>query len=550
MKKSKKFSSLETNGPDMPVARPPGAADFVSANKPALKDLDTKSRSGPSTVKEGKVKPPMIEQTSFDSSASKGERPSQLWTLANSLAAAGLDVQKSSKETASGFDKSRNGVAGESGLRASTVRNQANTSTGHMSTKSSYEADRTRDPKSSLSHPKLALRPSYGQAGTPISLWMNRTRFALPNDSAFYCYPINVQSSVEMSGKTKASFLKNSLSKRVLDREHLIIVTNRYALLFSNAPLDEHERSFTTESSGNAYTIELSDPNVVSTLELLKALQLEGKISSFNSAAGIVRALREISGAQQLSSTFEVLPFWYGTFPHNHQKHLLPMSPVKPDSALTLVHPPGAVTMNSSRVTCHTSAIGRMLLDVETTSGLILGETPLAELMTRWIDDLLPKQWGTYEFEKLDSWLKGLRVRVTGGKTSNKEHGRVVIGLANTNKPQPAEVTFLVKDGNSPKLAVECSVLVHFETNYPMVIKDPALPVVNVGSKKYPLYLPPEACMVIGSQMMMQNLQNARNETVQQLSRPKHKEKAAAGAIQHEQSTETLGISSVSNHTP
>ncbi|KAL2075619.1 hypothetical protein VTL71DRAFT_562 [Oculimacula yallundae] len=172
-------------------------------------------------------------------------------------------------------------------------------------------------------------------------------------------------------------------------------------------------------------------------------------------------------------------------------------------------------------------ATGGLLLNVNVTHGVFFQPERL---------DLLYQRIGAGNKVKLGKILKSLRIQQLhlpakkNKKNQDIPHAKSIFALArpgdgipgpNQHRPQvasygagPRDVSFWLspipqgtkKSGPQPPANVYITVFDYFQKRYPQFKLDPRNPVVNVGNKENPNYLPAEVCQVLSGQPVKRRL--------------------------------------------
>lgn len=148
-------------------------------------------------------------------------------------------------------------------------------------------------------------------------------------------------------------------------------------------------------------------------------------------------------------------------------------------------------------------ATGRLLLNLNVTSGAFYQAMPLLELFSKF---------GNSDFKQREDFVRKLKVLYERpGKTPFKSE-RTIIGFANTpngkNPPFTVErfgnahaVKFKYEDRNGPRVQERVtSVFKFFQEVLGATLKSPEIPVLNVGTISDPIYIPMEMCTVLPGQ--------------------------------------------------
>lgn len=151
-------------------------------------------------------------------------------------------------------------------------------------------------------------------------------------------------------------------------------------------------------------------------------------------------------------------------------------------------------------------AVGRLLINLNVTSGAFYKPTPLADLMR-------DSGYGN-NTEGLEGFIRMLKVeaRYTRDNAQSPFMTKVktIVGFAKPNADPPIrvkrfgnakEVKFRYIDRNMPNAQEkEISVFDYFRTVHGITIQKPNNPVLNVGTRKDPQYMPYELCTILPGQ--------------------------------------------------
>ncbi|KAJ8123081.1 hypothetical protein ONZ43_g881 [Nemania bipapillata] len=172
------------------------------------------------------------------------------------------------------------------------------------------------------------------------------------------------------------------------------------------------------------------------------------------------------------------------------------------------------------------AATARMLLNVNVNHSAFYEPIPLDNLMLKFLRS------NSNSRIKLSQFIKRLRVRTTHlGERKNKR-GQVIIrpktisGFASRDDgkgsgkppsvdgfgPGAKEVKFFLdpKGDSAPSTGRYISVYDYFRITYKIQIRDPSLPIVNVGTAAQPSYLPAQVCIVLPGQPMGRQLSSSQ----------------------------------------
>jgi len=149
-------------------------------------------------------------------------------------------------------------------------------------------------------------------------------------------------------------------------------------------------------------------------------------------------------------------------------------------------------------------ATGRILLNLNVTSGAFYHSVPLLDLQTRF---------GGRDLEQWEMFIRKLKVQYKRPGKEPIESEKTILGLA---KPMPAkkgtpkvvvkrfgnanDVAFDWQDHSAPIVRQRRSTVFDYLKEKGYILKHPNLPVLNVGSPYDPIYIPAELCTVLPGQ--------------------------------------------------
>lgn len=142
----------------------------------------------------------------------------------------------------------------------------------------------------------------------------------------------------------------------------------------------------------------------------------------------------------------------------------------------------------------------RVLLNVNVCTAAFYRAGLLVQLMNEFFASL--GGVNGYSLGELHKFLRLVRVETDHIRNKNNQQLRkrkTILGLALSPKyGNPDQVTFKWVKDNAPPQNV--SVTTYFAKQYNRTLQSRTLPVVNVGTKEKPVYLPPEVCRVLPGQ--------------------------------------------------
>ncbi|KAI7191262.1 Piwi-domain-containing protein [Hortaea werneckii] len=153
-------------------------------------------------------------------------------------------------------------------------------------------------------------------------------------------------------------------------------------------------------------------------------------------------------------------------------------------------------------------AVGRLLLNLNVTSGAFYKPLPLKDLLT---------EYGNQKRDVAENFIRMLKVEAAYTKDGQAQPFmkkiKTIVGYAQKPRFGDAKsVKFQYKASNSPDAQpVLTSVFDYFKTHHGITLKSPGEPVLNVGTKADPQYLPVELCTVVAGQPFKRLLQGDQN---------------------------------------
>ena len=172
-------------------------------------------------------------------------------------------------------------------------------------------------------------------------------------------------------------------------------------------------------------------------------------------------------------------------------------------------------------------AIGRLLVNINVTSGAFYKPVPLIELM---------REMGGITLDDREAFLQMLKVKavyVKDGKTEPfmTKDKKTIVGFAKESKPptfrvkrfgNAHEVKFRFTDPAIPGAKEqEITIFDYFRKHHGITLNRPELPVLNVGTRTDPQYLPAELCTVLAGQPYRKLLPSAQtSEMITFAARP------------------------------
>ncbi|KAH8821858.1 RNA interference and gene silencing protein [Xylogone sp. PMI_703] len=390
--------------------------------------------------------------------------------------------------------------------------------------------------KSSSIEPRMPPRPGYGTRGKKeVVPWANYFQLAAPMNMTLFRYNIDIKP--ERSAKQPAG----KKAKRIIElfiEEHLSqykdgITTDYRSNMICKTGITIEEKEYkivyraededAPAPNADSYILYLQATGTLKVSELMDYLTSGHVGALFASKEEVIQALNIVMGHYPKETP--------GIFSVGANKHF-PLAPAASDYRSLGA---GMQAIRGFFVSIR-SATSRLLLNVQVKYTVCYEDGPLGRLMLECL-----AQNGRNLF-KLQSFLDRMKIRVTHIVRKNNAGREIprfknIRGLATPNDgrdlqhpPRVAkfgagskEVEFFLNDpGNQPsgsepaapkkgkkgKKPVKqgpepstgggryISVYDFFRETYGTTIQDPSLPVINVGTRQNPSYLPPDVCLV------------------------------------------------------
>ncbi|KAL3423771.1 RNA interference and gene silencing protein [Phlyctema vagabunda] len=378
--------------------------------------------------------------------------------------------------------------------------------------------------------PKFPPRPGHGTQGKSFAVYANYYELRPTKDLSLTRY--NVEVLPEVTGKK----LKRVFELLLQNAEFKGVATDMSSLIISIKPLaipDPYitdivyiaEGQDTPTDRAQTYKVRVVTPTTLLIGEMMKYLGATSKTDTLDTKFEIIQGLNVLMGHAAKANPGVVS---IGASRHFSTSQLNPANVKRLGGGLESIRG----FFQSVR-----AATGRILINVNVSHGVFLAPLRLS---------LLYPQLGTGARHTLQKKLKRVRISVdhlpgTKSKKTGIEIPRVktIFGLAalddglTEDKPPkitefgagPDGVQFWLKAvpptapaGTNPpakgkKLAGKkmpenayISVFEYFKIMYPKFTLDRRLPVVNVGNKEHPSYLPAEVCVVLQGQTIKRRL--------------------------------------------
>ncbi|KAF2969330.1 hypothetical protein GQX73_g4243 [Xylaria multiplex] len=384
-------------------------------------------------------------------------------------------------------------------------------------------------------HETLPPRPSYGVKGKPFVLWANYCTLQPSSKLVLYKYDVSV--SPTAAGKKLAQIIRLLLQSH-LNEFRQDIVTDFRSNLVSRLKINDQKVSVSYRAEGEdepleraqEYTVTLKLTEVLPVADLISYLASSALNSQYGQKAPAVQALNILINHYAKSSD------QIATLGTSKSFSLVNGEACDLDAGLKAIR---------GFFTSVRPATGRILLNVNVCHSVFYDEVTLDDLIYKFF------QRNNNDRLRLASFLKRLRVRSTHLKERKNQSGQIIIraktifNLATrddgTNKngkglehpPRVRErgagskdVEFWLEDrggksSSAPKKkggkpvssgGRYISVYEYFKNTYNIHIRDPNLPVVNVGTRENPSYLPAQVCIVLPGQPAKQHLSSFQTQ--------------------------------------
>ncbi|KFY31959.1 hypothetical protein V493_00653 [Pseudogymnoascus sp. VKM F-4281 (FW-2241)] len=356
-------------------------------------------------------------------------------------------------------------------------------------------------------------RPAYGTKGKPVVLWANYFELAASKNLIIYRYHVAV------SPEAKGRKLRRVFELLLEDPRLKDSATDFKAILVSRKKLADMEVEI-------PYRSEFEDDSKPDTSPYRVKVQVTGDMD----IDGLVNHLRSIQpdpdfrvdNKLQIIQCLNVLLGHYAqsdplTTTISSNKHYF-FGTDKADNRHAAEYDLGkGLTALRGYFRSARPSTGRILVNVNVSHAVFFKPGPLVELIK-----IFGAAYGTNLFQ-LERFLKKVRVETTHLPIKKNKAGKIIpkvktiIALAGKNDgtglPHPPkvarfganakEVEFWLDD--KKKAGKYITVFDFFKTQYKISL-NAAFPVMNVGTRANPMYLPVDCCMVIPGQSSMKKL--------------------------------------------
>ncbi|KFZ01526.1 hypothetical protein V501_09952 [Pseudogymnoascus sp. VKM F-4519 (FW-2642)] len=360
-------------------------------------------------------------------------------------------------------------------------------------------------------------RPAYGTRGKPVVLWANYFELAAAKNLIIYRYHVAV------SPEAKGRKLKRVFELLLEDPRLKNSATDFKAILVSRKKLPdvELEVAYRSEFEDDAkpddkpYRVKIQptgEMDIDALVNHLRSVQPDPNFRADNRMQ-VIQSLNILLGHYAQSDPLTT------TIASN--KHFL-FGDDKPGNRYLVEHNLGkGLTALRGYFRSARPSTGRILVNVNVSHAVFFKPGPLMELIK-----IFGAAYGTNLFQ-LERFLKKVRVETNHLPVKKNKAGKIIpkvktiIALASKNDgtglPHPprvgrfganaTEVEFWLEstDKKKPGNGRYISVFDFFKTQYKKQLND-AFPVMNVGTRANPMYMPVDCCVVIPGQSSMKKL--------------------------------------------
>ncbi|KAK2802442.1 hypothetical protein FQN51_004505 [Onygenales sp. PD_10] len=370
---------------------------------------------------------------------------------------------------------------------------------------------------------RLPLRPEFGTQGNKVVLYANYFGLGVKEGLSLYRYSIEVLPDSDRKtpaggGQQRTGPVGMKLKRiiellidQVFDKHRDEIATDYKATLISSVDLEVNDTDkmviYSTEDETVSHTVKLFKVRVRLTRrlevgDLLDYLSSTNGSDMFLAKEEVIQALNIVIGHYP-KTKMDICNIGA----NNH--FLLDENDIEKTSLRG-----GLEALRGFFISVR-AATARMLINVQVKNTACYQDGRLVDVINQWL------KHNNQNMLKLSSFLKGVRVSTTHFKNVRMRPRRI-IGLAAPDdgrtlarKPFVQQwgacaggVRFWLDDGLRSRYV---SVAEYFKETHGIVC-NPTLPVVNVGSKERPSYLPADVCMVLPGQPATLNLGSSQTQ--------------------------------------
>ncbi|EEQ86115.1 RNA interference and silencing protein [Blastomyces dermatitidis ER-3] len=375
---------------------------------------------------------------------------------------------------------------------------------------------------STSKEPKLPQRPTFGTQGNKVTLYANYFELAVKQDLSLYRYKIILDP--DERGRLPIGRKAKQIIRLFLDQEFYKlsdkIASDFKSTIISSVELEPlqklpyivtYQAEDELEPAPNArmYTLKVTRTGTLQVSALVDYLSSTSANAVFGGKEEVIQALNVVMGYYPKDSEHIAN---VGT-----NKHFFIKPPDVEKWDLT-----GGLEVLRGFFGSVRAATARILLNVQISNVAVFAEGPLPRVMMSFF-----QSYG-HSMGKLDRFLKSVRVQLTHMKKVGSDGREVlpiktILGVATIddgrgmkNKPRvqrvgagPKDVTFykepnaddeMLGANTSSTAGAYVSVFEFFRDIRKITLENPDLPVVNIGSRERPIYLPPDVCIVLPGQ--------------------------------------------------
>ncbi|KAI1386230.1 Piwi-domain-containing protein [Hypoxylon trugodes] len=372
---------------------------------------------------------------------------------------------------------------------------------------------------------RFPARPSYGTKGAPVTLWANYFALTLPSKLVLYRYEVEVKP--EATGKKRVQIIRLLLESPDLAPLQADVVTDFKSTLISRKKFENKEFSITYKAEDEDEPREGARKTTVTLkfTNLLDVSALSNYLNSTNFSARYDEKLPMIQG--------------FNIFLNHFAKSAGNLATIGASKTFTMGNNSDTYDLGKCLIAMRgffasvRAATARVLVNVNVAHGAFYQPWELEEMISRY---------NAATLYKLEGFLKKVRVETKHLPKRKNKSGKVILraktifGLANGNDGYNSEhpprvrafgagakdVEFWLDDKLSPKNSPAStpgrkkggkgaqkpatsggryiSVYDHFYQVHKITITNPRMPVVNVGNRENPSYLPAQVCKVLPGQ--------------------------------------------------
>ncbi|ETI24054.1 hypothetical protein G647_03423 [Cladophialophora carrionii CBS 160.54] len=379
---------------------------------------------------------------------------------------------------------------------------------------------------------RLPLRPAFGTKGNPITLLTNY--MALASTGTVIAYHYDVEFGKDLKTNRPIQYRERARFIQLLLAEHFPqhspgIVSDFKSTIISNKPLKIDQRGYIVAfraeegaapaEDAKRFLLRIQQRAAITISDLIEYLTSTTIAGPLSSKEAILNTLNIIMGHNPKAA-----PQVASVGSNSHFRKDLP--------EIATYNLTAGITAWRGHMLSVRAATGRLLVNVQVKHSPFYNHGPLASLMQAYLQANPQNNHGLHKF------LKGICVNTTHIVHKNKAgqqipNIRAILGLAEQHEggkllhppvvrengagPQQVEIymettptTSIIPPqpstcGNTPRptqtlaTGVYISLYDFFRQNYNINL-NPSLPVVKVGNRDNPTYLPAEVCQVIRGQ--------------------------------------------------